>query len=285
MQVLRALFRNAPGWGLVATAVVMTACGGELKENSLPTLDDVLSGFSTLDGSTRASLRQGTVPAAVGGPVAQLDGIPVGINGGSLPMTVTSATPFNRVILGASGLDNYYELTLPATVTSVDLLASIDPAANPTSNLNLLYGLSAGSGQGDYARHSVQILRVATGDVQVSVAWDAPTDVDLRVTDPSGEQVYFGNLQSQSGGFLDLDSNPACNIDGINNENIVWPTGEAPSGFYKVSLDYWSDCGEPETNWVVTVQSRGQAPQVYSGTFTGPSTGGVEIDSLASFTR
>jgi uncharacterized protein YfaP (DUF2135 family) len=131
----------------------------------------------------------------------------------------------------------------------------------------------------------VRILRVATGDVQVSVAWDSPTDVDLRVTDPSGEQVYFGNLQAESGGFLDLDSNPACNIDGINNENIVWPTGEAPSGSYKVSLDYWSDCGEAETNWVVTVQSQGQEPQIFSGTFTGPSGSGVDIDSLASFVR
>ncbi|MCH6580260.1 MAG: hypothetical protein IH802_07870, partial [Nitrospinae bacterium] len=82
------------------------------------------------------------------------------------------------------------------------------PSANATDNMNVLYGLSSGSGQGDFAAHAVRIIRVATGDVQVSVVWDAPTDVDLRVTDPSGEQVYFGNLQSQSGGFLDLDSNP-----------------------------------------------------------------------------
>ncbi len=56
-------------------------------------------------------------------------------------------------------------------------------------------------------------------------------------------------------------------------------------GSYRVSLDYWSDCGEAETNWVVTVQSQGQEPQIFSGKFTGPSGGGVEIDSLALFVR
>lgn len=286
MKVLGAVLRKAPGWGMVAAAVLMTACGGgELKPNVLPAVDDVLSALSTLDGATTATLRQGARPAAVGGPVASLDGISVGINGGSLPMTVTSATAFNRVVLAIEGLDDYYELVLPAAVTSVELVATIHPSANATDNMNVLYGLSSGSGQGDFAAHAVRIIRVATGDVQVSVVWDAPTDVDLRVTDPSGEQVYFGNLQSQSGGFLDLDSNPACSIDDINNENIVWPTDGAPSGTYKVSLDYWSDCGEPETNWVVTVQSQGQAPQIFSGTFTGPSAGGVDIDSLTSFVR
>ena len=65
----------------------------------------------------------------------------------------------------------------------------------------------------------------------------------------------------------------------------MWPAGGAPSGTYKVSLDYWSDCGEAETNWVVTVQSQGQAPQIFSGKFTGPSAGGVDIDSLTSFVR
>jgi len=263
----------------------MTGCDSEMKPNILPTLDDVLSGMSTLDGAQTARMVVGEAPNAVGGPVAVLDGINVGINGGSLPMTVSSTTPFARVILAAQGLDNYYELTLPSAVTTLDIVASIRTDAPPSDNLPLIYGLNDGGGQGDYSAHGVRILRVATGDVQVSVAWDSPTDVDLRVVDPFDEEVYFGNLQSASGGFLDLDSNPACSIDGINNENIVWPSGGAPNGTYKVRLDYWDDCNEAETNWVVTVQSAGQAPQIYSGKFVGFPVGGVDIDSLASIVR
>jgi len=285
VRVLGAVPRMVPAWGLIAVAGLMTGCNSETKPSALPTLDRILSRMSTLDGSVTATLRQGEAPAAVGGPSASLDGINVGINGGSLPMTITSATPFNRVILAADGLDNYYELNLPAPVTSVNLVASIRTDANATDNLPLLYGLNDGAGQGDFTAHGVRILRVATGDVQVSVAWDSPTDVDLRVTDPFDEEVYFGNLQAASGGFLDLDSNPACNIDGINNENIVWPSGQAPTGAYKVRLDYWDDCGQAETNWVVTIQSAGQSPQIYSGKFTGPAAGGVDIDSLAAIVR
>ncbi len=65
----------------------------------------------------------------------------------------------------------------------------------------------------------------------------------------------------------------------------MWLAGEAPSGTYKVSLDYWSDCSQPQSNWVVTVQSAGQQPQIFSGTFTGPSGAGVDIDTLTIFTR
>ena len=286
MLILGRIREMAPKMGLAALALVLAACGdGELKPNALPAINNVFSAVSTLDGSVVATLVRADRPAASGGPVASLDGINVGINGGSLPITVSSATPFNRVILAVDGLDNHYELILPASVTSVEMVATIRPNANATDNMTMRYGLSDGSGLGDYADHPVRIIRVATGDVQVSVVWDAPTDVDLRVTDPMGEEVYFGNLIAQSGGFLDLDSNPGCSIDGVNNENIVWLAGEAPSGTYKVSLDYWSDCSQPQSNWVVTVQSAGQQPQIFSGTFTGPSGAGVDIDTLTIFTR
>src|SRR5207237_4273195 len=45
-----------------------------------------------------------------------------------------------------------------------------------------------------------------TGDVQVSVSWDAPSDVDLHVVDPSGEEIFYGNPASASGGQLDVVS-------------------------------------------------------------------------------
>ena len=284
MRVLGRIRKMIPVVGVAGAALAMAACEGSMKPNAFPTLDDVVAALTTLDGSVTATLVQGQRPAEASGPTANLDGIGTAINGGSLPITVSSTTPFNRVVLAAEGLENYYELTLPGSVTTVDLVASISPSANPTSNMNLLYGLSDGV-QGVFAAHGVRIIRVATGDVQVSVTWDSPTDVDLHVTDPSGEEVYFANKTSASGGTLDLDSNAACTIDNVNNENIVWPSGSAPSGTYTVALDYWSDCGEPETNWVVTIQSAGQAPQIFSGKFTGTSGAGTDIPSLATFTR
>jgi uncharacterized protein YfaP (DUF2135 family) len=108
--------------------------------------------------------------------------------------------------------------------------------------------------------------------VQVSLAWDAPTDVDLHVTDPANEEIYFANTTSASGGELDLDSNAACSIDNINNENITWPVNGAPNGTYTVELVYWSACTQAQTNYTVTVFVRGQSPQTYSGTLVTAST-------------
>ncbi len=115
------------------------------------------------------------------------------------------------------------------------------------------------------------------------MAWTGATDVDLHVIDPAGFHVYFADRIAPSGGRLDLDSNPACSIDNVNNENIVWPTNGAPQGQYTVMVDYWSDCQQPRSDYVVTVQVRGQQPQTYTGSFVGPAVGGIE-DTVATFT-
>ncbi len=106
-----------------------------------------------------------------------------------------------------------------------------------------------------------------TGDVQVSVSWDAPSDVDLHVVEPSGNEVYYGNTTSSTGGQLDVDSNPACNIDGRQIENIRW-NSRAPAGTYIVRVDYYEGCGVARTNYLVTVKN-GASVQTFSGFFTG----------------
>jgi len=113
-----------------------------------------------------------------------------------------------------------------------------------------------------YVSKPLDVLSVGAGDLQISVAWDSPTDVDLHVTGPgttAGSQctVYYANKTCASGGQLDLDSNPACNIDGINNENVFWDTSKAAPGDYTVELRYWSDCSCCSARYTVSVVSCG----------------------------
>ena len=122
---------------------------------------------------------------------------------------------------------------------------------------------------GPYARLSTTVTSVGTGDVQVTLSWDADSDVDVHVIDPAGEEIYYGHRRSASGGELDLDSNAGCTIDGVRNENITWPTGLAPRGSYTVRVDYWSSCGVGSTNYTVRVNVGGNL-QIFSGNFTGP---------------
>jgi hypothetical protein len=130
------------------------------------------------------------------------------------------------------------------------------------------------SGVGQAESFGYDVIEVGAGDVQVSISWNADSDVDLHVVDPYGDEIYYGNTRVSSGGVLDLDSNASCRIDGIRNENITWPEGEAPRGTYVVRVDYWDSCEVPATDYVVRMSYGGQQ-EVVSGTFTGGGDQGV----------
>ena len=154
---------------------------------------------------------------------------------------------FTAYISGVSidGLILFYELTLAAPTTSVSLIITISTTI-PIERFTALFRLGDGVGNwGDAFEVQMLALSIPSGEVQVSVSWDALTDVDLHVIDPSGERIYFGNKTSASGGSLDLDANAACSINDpvVNNESIHWPDGVAPAGSYDVEVDYWSSCG------------------------------------------
>ncbi len=271
----------ALGAGLLLAA---TGCTAELKAPLNPSVGEFVTQVTTLDGTTAAVLRTGDRPLGGGGPTITVTGTPAGINGGSIQATITATTPFSRVVFSLEGFQDYFELSLPAAVTSVDLVLGLSQLL-PSGSYAFLYGGAAAGGPlGAPVSRNVAIIGVATGDVQVIVSWDAASDVDLHVVDPAGEEIYFANLTSASGGTLDLDSNPACSIDNVNNENIVWPRGGAPSGTYSVALVYWSACSVPETNYVVTVQVVGQSPRVFSGTLTGPGSSSQQVP-ITTFTR
>ena len=77
----------------------------------------------------------------------------------------------------------------------------------------------------------------ASGEVQISLAWDDYNDLDLHVFCPSGERIYFNNKQSDCGGLLDVD----MNVRPVSNtpvENVVW-TENAPLGGYKIGVHFY----------------------------------------------
>ncbi len=77
----------------------------------------------------------------------------------------------------------------------------------------------------------------ASGEVQISLAWDDYNDLDLHLFCPSGERIYFNNKKSECGGHLDVD----MNVRPVSNtpvENVVW-AGTAPLGTYKVGVHFY----------------------------------------------
>lgn len=276
---------------VVMAVTTLSGCTATLKPNTDPSIGDFITGVSDGSGTVQAVLVDGTAPLSSGGPSASVAGVAVMINGGSSQQTLASGSAFTRVIVSVAGFQDYYELTLPAGTTSEGILLSANPNAFAT-NLQFQYAVADAQGVGAYAYQSVRFLRVGTGDIQISVAWSDTADVDLHVIDPNGERIYFGHRNSASGGALDLDGNAACSMNQledqsrawVSNENVVWPTGDAIPGTYTVILDYWSDCGVAQTDWVVTVQRVGAQPQIFTGTFAGASSG-VPDDTVHVFTH
>jgi len=108
---------------------------------------------------------------------------------------------------------------------------------------------------------SVQLANAAleygTGSVQITLTWDNNSDLDLWVTEPSGEQIWYQDKYSNTGGELDVDDQ-----DGHGPENIFWPYGEAPSGKYKVEVHHYD--GTNTANYRVLIQVNGIA-ETFSG--------------------
>ncbi len=77
----------------------------------------------------------------------------------------------------------------------------------------------------------------ASGDVQISLAWDDYNDLDLHLFCPSGERIYFNNKKSECGGELDVDMNVRP-VSRTPVENVVWRKG-APLGTYKVGVHFY----------------------------------------------
>jgi hypothetical protein len=213
-------------------------------------------------------LRAGRYASAAGAPAATITLESSVVTGTPAKVRVTADAPFTHVVLSVPGTSDYWEVELPSAVSEVQVVPTAASAIpNPEFPLEAAVGSAAGYGRP--AQQAIQAVDLANSDIAVILRWNALSDVDLHVTDAKGTKVYFANPLSAEGGRLDLDSNPACRIDGVNQEVITWPLGRAPAGDYKVEVDYWADCGVVRSDYTVTYMIRGRTIEVVEGSFPG----------------
>jgi hypothetical protein len=76
---------------------------------------------------------------------------------------------------------------------------------------------------------SQRLLGVAAttgGELEISLAWNTLTDLDLEVRDPAGELITARHRQSASGGVQDVDANPTPMLpDGERRMSMGLPPG------------------------------------------------------------
>lgn len=119
--------------------------------------------------------------------------------------------------------------------------------------------------------------RVAPPELVVSLTWDRPSDLDILVVTPdntivSSKRTAVGLAEdgrvdrnrpantAAGVGYLDLDSNRGCALDGRQVENIVFPEKPAP-GSYLVYVSLADPCHERVTSYVVSEWARSVVDQ------------------------
>jgi hypothetical protein len=271
------IMRRSARLALLALLAAASASCIDWKQSTALPEDSVrrfVSLVQTLDGSRTAQLvdRVAPTPGASAPVVAELPSQV--LRGGTVQTTVSSSTPFSRVVFSVPGNTDHWELTLPQPVTSATLLLVIS-VEMPKTTFTLQVAGGGTANTGPYQSTDLGVIFVGTGEIQTNVTWDTKADVDLHLIDPSGKEIYYASRNSPTGGQLDLDSNAGCGSDGPRAENIFWGDGiVVPHGEYILRVDYWSSCGAPATNYTVTINLRGQPPKIFTGRVTGTGTGG-----------
>lgn len=122
----------------------------------------------------------------------------------------------------------------------------------------------------DYLRDNLEELlrtnRAGSGDVRISLTWNNRNDLDLHVLDPNGEEINYQHRRSRSGGLLDIDMNVRAPLRAPAVENVYWPVNGAPSGTYKIYVNFYSQHDTVNaTAYTVRVLIRGRTTD-FTGT-------------------
>ncbi len=215
--------------------------------------------------------------ASASGPVINaVYGNPSILEGGSNPISLQTTSSFNEVMIGVKNIKGYYSVPSSGSGSNVLLILLFSPDLENDVFTIVLALRNAQGLVSDHGTIEVSRIEAGTGVLQVSCSWDKANDVDLHLVEPNGEEIYYNNEYSENGGELDVDSNPDCDLDYINNENITY-SDEAviEKGKYTVRVDLYSNCDIPtNTNFIVSARYNGKivtpttGTNPYTGSFT-----------------
>lgn len=215
---------------------------------------------------------EGSVPSSTEGePISGVSINSQALTGGMNFITIQSETEYDMFMVGVKGHNGYWEV--PAR--NNDNLAR---SAYFTYMIPMNFGvgfddsftlqLSAKDVFGNLTpaiEKDIEYVESLWGDLNINLTFSNAKDVDLHLYTPAGEHIYFGNrgayiTDSLSGENtqlwgLDHDSNAACYIDSLNNENIMISSDMVLPGIYTVRVNMWSNCDPTiATNWAIVAR-------------------------------
>ncbi len=139
------------------------------------------------------------------------------------------------------------------------------------------FGLAKFGSPDGTATERIRGVVVKVGDPQFTLLWDTQADLDLHVTEPGGNEIYWveRGKPTEAGGEIDVD-----NLTGFGPENISWflrddeggakaKLTHGPPGKYRWFVRYYGGMKvagqDVPTHWKVRVKHNGTV-KVYNGT-------------------
>lgn len=189
--------------------------------------------------------------------IYEVGGLNYALPGGSNTVSVVPSELTTKILVGVDGVKGYYELSDDAfsamrlkDVGEYTLRFSLIMNTKLNSNFIIKIALVDEEGNvGEVFLIPVSFILANTGVFQLTVSWDKENDVDLYVVEPDGNVIYYNNpgYEDEPGdlpqGFLDIDSNADCEIDGINSENISFlKKSYLQNGVYDVRVNLYDNC-------------------------------------------
>jgi len=221
-----------------------------------------------------------------------------GVNGKSISGTVGPGS--TAVLLGLQGDTGHWVIPVQDfdqnTLGNYTFSCSASFSPNtPTADGGMLWLVARATDKngtvGPANRTSMTMLAPhPDGALVISLDWDTQADLDLHVVLPTEGDAGVNEIWSRKpsglptgtigamddaaveSGYLDVDSNSQCVIDGRRAENVIFPT-TAPGGHYVVRVDTFSLCGEVAARWRLQVFTNSSAtPLVAYGQSTDTDT-------------
>jgi hypothetical protein len=258
------------------TSLLLTACssggGGTVVADPPGTFcstDEVIQRVELAETGAVAVFKTGSPPPGNAAAVAlSVSGSSTAVAGSTGIVNIQSTVLLDTLFVRVGEADGFWEL--PVTIDQFDytlLITVVDDPCGADVGFDCIYGGAAGGQVSEEeVVDPVTLVEPGTGQVRVTLQWSATNDLDLHVIDPFGEEIFFANPTSDSGGTLDFDSNISCIPDG-GVENIFWPENGAPSGNYQVIVDNFTAC-ESAAPYTVTVSVNGSESLFFGTLFS-----------------
>lgn len=253
---------------LIAIALLAIQFQSCSKDDEAASISELEKKYFTIENAVynNGAFPRATISEAIDG-VDMSDQV---MNGAMNFITILTKKEIQKLFIGVKNVPGFLEYK-PNGTNSGDYNMYIVPvmmSQDYTGNSTMV--MSAQTNDGDVtapAEFPIFYIETMPGELEIKLGFSNDKDVDLHLYTPGGEHIYYNN---RGGSFytedgdeitygLDIDSNAACYIDGVNKENIYLPAELVESGTYTVIVDMYQNCDYSiPTSWSIVARYQGE---------------------------